>query len=500
MEELVEHFIEVRLFYKEKINMTKQLTMEETLELLVTEGIGKHEKQLERVKKVGKLANKKQVEAVERSLEQLYENFTIEKGTGKSAVVHLGKKREQIAERVDGRENNGGYNLGETGNMLVDIVYQNLKSVVEEEGNEFTKRVWAELLGFPSYDDSAYGKDHKKFVSMIDSAYNVVGADFYKPNDLVREFIYDYNSKSQTFVLQAFTRLEKQGKIEYIVKYKGVKNNSHKDIEEKVYNGFKSMNNELIKQSGYTRPQYNNFYKRMLDFQRLSEEQQAKVENREKKALAIFIETYEEMQEKLVEEFDVEYVYEMHKVELDGEYEVNDPMHESVLKTYFDDEFLIRTKSNRYDNYKEHFAESSYFWRAFYYLSASILLDRTDKEVMERFEDDLKAYVMRYDLEYGLQKRHEFMFLSKEERIQLIKEERRELFKKRELKRWAKQREIQRSVERYYDELNQKELEEIQNKNNSELIQSVQGVNKEWKQSNYVDEFMAEIDDLFNQK
>lgn len=73
--------------------------MKETLEMLVEKGIGKHERQLASVIKNGKLANKKQVEAVERSLAQLFETFEIEKGTGKSAIVRIGTELDEIAER-----------------------------------------------------------------------------------------------------------------------------------------------------------------------------------------------------------------------------------------------------------------------------------------------------------------------------------------------------------------------------------------------------------------
>lgn len=83
--------------------MMKEMTMLKTLEMLVEKGIGKHERQLASVKKNGKLANKKQVEAVERSLSQLYQEFEIIKGTGKSAIVKVGKAHDTIQERDDNR-------------------------------------------------------------------------------------------------------------------------------------------------------------------------------------------------------------------------------------------------------------------------------------------------------------------------------------------------------------------------------------------------------------
>ena len=87
----------------------KEYTMKEILELLIEEGIGSHEKQLAQVNKTGKLANYGQVKALKKTLLQIFTECEIIKGTGKSAVIKVGKRHPELQTREDLRSTNSGY-------------------------------------------------------------------------------------------------------------------------------------------------------------------------------------------------------------------------------------------------------------------------------------------------------------------------------------------------------------------------------------------------------
>lgn len=87
----------------------KEYTMKEILELLIEEGVGSHEKQLEQFIKKQRLTNRTQVEAVEKSLTQLFVDYKITNATGKSALVYVGARHPELQPREDLRATNSGY-------------------------------------------------------------------------------------------------------------------------------------------------------------------------------------------------------------------------------------------------------------------------------------------------------------------------------------------------------------------------------------------------------
>lgn len=87
-------------------NEMKVLTVKEAIEYAIDNGIKQAEKQLISFEKNGRIRGN-QIISLERSLLQLHETVEIT-GGGKRGKVYLGRKHNEIQERIDGNKNNGG--------------------------------------------------------------------------------------------------------------------------------------------------------------------------------------------------------------------------------------------------------------------------------------------------------------------------------------------------------------------------------------------------------
>lgn len=454
--------------------MTKQLTMKETLEMLIEEGIGKHEKQLERVKKVGRLNAKKQVEAVERSLEQLYKDFTIEKGTGKSAVVYLGNKRDTIVERVDGRENNT-YALSEDEKNIMETIYKEIHFLDHRQMKaDYTIGYWVQVFGFPFYSAGDYKDSIDKMANKISSVYTLDDSvDFFNSKLVAREFLYNFNERAKNIVQKSFERLDKKGLITYTQRHRGMTNDDMPtSIKEEDYKAFKKEQSDLIKQSGYTHIQYMQMLSVLQNYS----------DSVASNTLKQFQKVHEKIEQQLVQKYGVKFVFMTHSVELEVEDDyVTDTAAPEYKQRLMYDFYLERTKKYRYKNYKQNYAQSSYFYRAFFYLTASILLDRTDRELMERFESDLKAYVLRYDMAHGLNVRHkENIPFTDEDRIKLSNKDRVDFWKSRALIKQRKETKmelkIEEKMEEYYGKLDSHFVEQVEETDEEKKLKKMYGV------------------------
>lgn len=370
----------------------REMSIKETLTMLIENNIGSHEKQLVQVEKLGKLTSKKQVASIETSLAQLFEEYEIIRGMGKSAVVRVGKPHDTIQKREDGRINSGQRDVLPHEKELMMAILKNLQSK-KLKGVEQSLSRWASDLCFTPLFQSLRGIENKALVDKLEDFFclNNTGAPFYNPERIVQEYLIQYNKQMRSLIERMFRWLQKYGYLEYKVKYIGTIDEVIFYIEEEQYKEYHELRATLIANSGYNYREFVTLEKDIEDSDKfgfeLSEYQEA------------FQKVLVQVNSEIIEKLGFHFAYKTYAItELVPKQGIKPLSKEEMTKLYTE-YFLRSTKRYRHKtrtNQNTIWHESTYFHQAFFYLSTTILSGCIDKVEELNFEHDLELYMRRY--------------------------------------------------------------------------------------------------------
>lgn len=370
----------------------KEYSMEGVLNELVSIGFQEHSKHLETVKKHGKITSNSQLEAIKKTLAQVYEIYEIERGRGKSAVVRVGKPHDTIQKREDGRINSGQRDVLPHEKELMMAILKNLQSK-KLKGVEQSLSRWASDLCFTPLFQSLRGIENKALVDKLEDFFCLsdTGAPFYNPERIVQEYLIQYNKQMRSLIERMFRWLQKYGYLKYEVKYIGTFDEVVFYIEEEQYKEYHELRATLIANSGYNYREFVTLEKDIEDSDKfgfeLSEYQEA------------FQKVLVKVNGEIIEKLGFHFAYKTYVItELVTKQGIKPLSKEEMTKLYTD-YFLRSTKRYRHKtrtNQNTIWHESTYFHQAFFYLSTTILSDCIDKVEELNFEHDLELYMRRY--------------------------------------------------------------------------------------------------------
>lgn len=447
-------------------NEAKVLTVKEAIDYAIDNGIEQAEKQLEFWNKYNRLM-KDNAKSLERSLLQLHETVEFD-GYGKRGKVYLGKKYSEIQERIEGRKNNGHRTSG-TENYFEEMLHKKLTMI----GNgDYTLGGWINKIGLPQYKINPYGQQFMDMQNKIRASYKLYessDAPFFNSYTVVFEFMADYNQKVKNLLANSLKRLERKGKIKFEEKTKALtKSDSVKEIEADEYKAFRDFQTKLIKESGLTFKQYHKKIYEADAYKRLDSGGKIKAKggsNKINKAVKLV----EEIEEALLEEFGYKFVFKSYFVEdiqeiLDGEW--TDLEREGVFPfgNVCDTHYLESTKIYKFERNKEYYAESTYFFRRFFFLSTAILLEdhATVNQLMTTFEEDLKEYIRDFDVNYYLIEVEQAEVFGEQQFIEYSDQLRADFYKKRNDSNVEAEKVATRELAKYEVELDIEQAVEIE--------------------------------------
>ena len=428
--------------------MIKEYTEYEAIHLAMREGLTDgSELQTKTYERLGYLRNDCILDAFIEKLKQGYETVELKlnpksnkgKGdrpfAGKKRVYIIGGKRDTIIEREDRRKYNQGKPLSLETQVLYKIGQHKLYDLQSTTKN-YTVDYWSMLLGFEKFNLDHSSKSFNYLVRKIRAAYFLhEDTDFFKANKVIHEFVVHYNKNVDTFIRSMFNRLNKDGKLVHRELYKGfIKDtNTAIDITKEVHNEFLDTRRTMMESSGYSHRMYGLYVHKWEKYQSMTEEEQDNIPNYEKEKILRFGEEYEAVNYHLKQMYEVDYVYTTHEI---GDVAPLDPdelteVSITMQQNYFNDEYIARRKRYNFLENHDNFINSTFFYRRFFYLTASILLDKTDNEQLMSFEKDLREFVEHFDVNYKFNQEQHYVWYA-DGKAAFSRKQRESWFKRRE--------------------------------------------------------------------
>ena len=437
-----------------KAAMIKEYTEYEAIHLAMREGLTDGSELLTKTyERLGYLRNDCILDAFIEKLKQGYETVELKlnpksnkgKGdrpyAGKKRIYIIGDKRDTFTEREDKRKYNKGKPLSNETQLLYDISQQKLfhLSSIDED---YTIGHWAHLLQFGKYVTTKSSEGFKRLVSVIRATYSLYyDTDFFSAERVVYEFARHYNKSVNNFIRAMFKRLDSESKLTHTVFYKG-RTSSNKEIEisKEIHDNFLDDRRNIMEDHGYHYRLYSRLAVEWENFKAMNDSSKKKFSVTKLESLQQFGELYEIVHKRLLQRYGVHYVYTTHRIENVQPIEIINETTVSLQKMYYDKEYLARRKRYNLEENADSFRNSTFFYRRFFYLTASILLNLPDNEQLSSFEEDLREYVGRFDREFKYKNIEEFEW-SKNSGIELECSQRAAWFDQRELYLQEQQRE-----------------------------------------------------------
>ena len=316
---------------------------------------------------------------------------------GKRRIYLLGKQREKFIKRVDNRVNSGVQSVGKHEENLLKATLNNLQSNYLMY-QEHTLSHWANNIGLLPLDWITDTEIYNEKIEVLNDLFKLDTsfASFYQPDYILKHFINDYNfDRRQKVVLRMFEWLQKQGSIEYEVKYYAQNGTEKQEVSKEIYNSYFEELRGQIFNRGYT---YNE-YRRHLNYLL----KQRKLGKRLTEFYDSFKLTVQNIENYIQETLGFTYAFQTVRLTF---VESNDNAvtisNDTMWKYYL--EYLVpNTKRYRHKikaNQDITWSESPMFHRAFYYLAVSALANDIDQEELKNFEQDLIMFMKRNYVEY----------------------------------------------------------------------------------------------------
>lgn len=377
------------------IILTKEYIETEILDLALEEGLTNGEEVLTAFyQKKGYINSGKSLNAFIEKLKQGYETVELKlnpksnkgKGdrpyAGKKRVYIVGNKRKVFVPRKL-KYSAQGQPLSTNGKILFESIKQQINSGTVDT-TEGTIATWLDRLNFPFMQmnlKSPQSTHMRKQLQPLALCKN----DFYNEQVILQEFILHYNYYSNAVLKRFFKKFKEEKIFNLKIRCYGKVQGEGKSITSELYKKFTEREQELLKVHGLSRYEYNRIFA-LSQFQ-----------DKVRSSKIIL-----QIQEELFKEFNFLYVYQTFEIQdVSKSIPIKDrSLTKKYMKKLYDNYFLEVVYKYRYKNYEEHYRKSTYFYRAFYYLTATLILEQPNGNLLQRFEQDLKTFIRRHDSYY----------------------------------------------------------------------------------------------------
>lgn len=328
---------------------------------------------------------------------------------GKKRRYIVGEMRENIAQREDNRKYNSFKSPPER-TAIINKIHEKLHKYYSNEKGEQRLSTIVKTLGFQRANQSL--QKNKEFIKRLRQAYNLNEKfPFYKEHEIVKEVTSNYNSSITDIVEQALEQLSKDNKLVYSIHYYGVNSNGEavpitRNKNAEYYQSLKDSFSHYFSLYKTDIGEHITFSQFLYQYRQMKTQvKNDQVDNEIMSKEYYLFQMYHKIYKKVLEETGLTDAYRKFKI---SSVENVVTVENEDINELFKRHYLRKTRIYRYENYPEHFRESTFFWRRFFYLSATIFLEREDKEHLSRFEEDLERYA--YDYYNKFYNRDKFLF------------------------------------------------------------------------------------------
>lgn len=347
--------------------------------------------------KVGFIASGTSLKAFIKTAEQLFQSVEVS-GRGSKRIYTVGEPYTKIQSREDKRINNGQKDILPQEEELMQAILQNL-NYYKLQGKDYSLSLWARELQFPREQAFPLTRKYYEYEFKLNDFYHLkyIDVPFYKPREIINEYVIYYNRMQLKLIERMFYWLQKYGHIKYSERFKASKSKETITITNEQYLEYHELLKKLIQEKGY-------HYFQFKSLEALISRWDIKVPEKDDVSMPEYLreakENFEEIYDEIYEKLGFDFAFKTFYIE---EVKTNDvallPCSANTLSELYKEYLLNSAKRYRYKtktNDKTIWHHSSFFYKAFFYLSLSIILDKPSEEDILNFEHDLTMYMRRY--------------------------------------------------------------------------------------------------------
>ncbi|MBF4500220.1 hypothetical protein IRY55_02495 [Savagea sp. SN6] len=392
--------------------MQATFTELEIIEVLQNEGLEVKQNQTTYYKEKGIIQSGKSLKAFIKTIEQVFESVEVN-GRGKKRIYTVGAKLDEIAEREDGRADNGrkvsAAQIEFHDNAMGLIITQDLIN------KPYTLSTWARHFGIELLPMSEHDVRFQKLVRTLEQGFQLKHSNdaitkeeftnpmprfqWFRTIDITKNFVERYNGRAKGMAQSVFKISEQNGHIKLKTVYTGVVDvdkNEYKTITEEEYEKFKKRESEVLSEHGFDKK--GKFISKSMEWTRYISQNEKLITDEWK----YFSKVYKAINEALMKEFGYTRAFESIQItevseqaQKDFNYGTTENGKEILADDMIADMHRRHFKSDSEQAQNLH--KQSDFKKRFPYLVATVLLNKVDTKHMKAFEQDLLEFVANFE-------------------------------------------------------------------------------------------------------